>query len=339
MMADLSATRLRLFLMNYFLLNHCIIIGCIYVQVLRKSALPLDPEKPTLIPSTVPFMVELVKWCNTEDAIILVLQYAGGGRLINFVESYQTKQIFSHAEADPAVNDDENPQSVSADKMLTSEDALSRRSQEGKPKVLEDEEEISKVKSDKVCNKPGEEIKGSILLNNDTACSSADVVKEILCEETAQVVEDIKAKPNPYISSAVPPPSLILDEETNQLLENSRVLLQTVSRALEEQKKSLLSNKENERKSQIETDAHKNTTSTGASESLRQCDASIPSLFPIKSTSTFELVPDNEVEGIFKRMVPISCIKVWTAELVLALEKLHTQGITFGLEIKLQKEN
>jgi hypothetical protein len=55
--------------------------------------LPLDPEKPTLIPSTVPFMVELVKWCNTDDAIILVLEYAGGGRLISFIESYQTKPM------------------------------------------------------------------------------------------------------------------------------------------------------------------------------------------------------------------------------------------------------
>jgi len=38
-------------------------------------------------------MVRMIKWFNTEDSIILILQYAGGGRLINFVKAYQTKHI------------------------------------------------------------------------------------------------------------------------------------------------------------------------------------------------------------------------------------------------------
>ena len=38
-------------------------------------------------------MVKLVKWFDTEATIILLLQYAGGGRLLDFVLTYQTKQI------------------------------------------------------------------------------------------------------------------------------------------------------------------------------------------------------------------------------------------------------
>jgi len=38
-------------------------------------------------------MVKLFKWVNTDSAYILLLQYAGGGKLLNYVKSYQCKQI------------------------------------------------------------------------------------------------------------------------------------------------------------------------------------------------------------------------------------------------------
>lgn len=51
------------------------------------------PTKQTIVPSNVPFMVKLIKWFDTETTIILLLQYAGGGKLEDFVSTYQTKPI------------------------------------------------------------------------------------------------------------------------------------------------------------------------------------------------------------------------------------------------------
>lgn len=38
-------------------------------------------------------MVKLLKWFDTPDKIILLLEYAGGGRLEEFVKNYQSKRL------------------------------------------------------------------------------------------------------------------------------------------------------------------------------------------------------------------------------------------------------
>ncbi|CAG7725068.1 unnamed protein product, partial [Allacma fusca] len=66
---------------------------CYCVKVLQKSAIPLNPIRRTLIASQVPFMVKLIKWFDSENTIILLMQYAGGGKLEDFVSTYQSKPI------------------------------------------------------------------------------------------------------------------------------------------------------------------------------------------------------------------------------------------------------
>ena len=44
-------------------------------------------------------MVQLSKWFQTDSSYILLLQYAGGGKLIDYINSYQRKTI-ANVEAD-----------------------------------------------------------------------------------------------------------------------------------------------------------------------------------------------------------------------------------------------
>ncbi|CAG0888032.1 unnamed protein product [Darwinula stevensoni] len=62
--------------------NHCII------KIITKSVDPVLKNKPTIVPYDVPFLVNLECFFETESAIYLVLQYARGGKLWDFVSSY-----------------------------------------------------------------------------------------------------------------------------------------------------------------------------------------------------------------------------------------------------------
>lgn len=46
----------------------------------------MEPEKPTIILSNnVPFMARLIHWFDNEDSIVLLMEYANGGTLMEFL--------------------------------------------------------------------------------------------------------------------------------------------------------------------------------------------------------------------------------------------------------------
>jgi hypothetical protein len=155
-----------------------------------------------------------------------------------------------------------------------------------------------------------------------------------------------------------------LDVETNELIQNSRVLIQTVSRTLEEQREKILPStsviaddskqvtgvdllkKEAANTScELETD-QSDQTKTKTSDAKKSAKLNLfMGMNSMISATTANTVScdleedcnvsspnDEECCKVLVRTVPICCIKVWAAEMVIALEKLHTQGITFGYE-------
>lgn len=56
------------------------------IKVLEKSPCPVDLKRKTIIPYNVPYMVKLVKFFENENSIFLILQYASGGKLWDYVD-------------------------------------------------------------------------------------------------------------------------------------------------------------------------------------------------------------------------------------------------------------
>ncbi|XP_063222280.1 ribosomal protein S6 kinase delta-1 [Bacillus rossius redtenbacheri] len=70
------------------LVLHSVDDCCYVMKVVHKSPCPVGPDKRTIIPQNVPFMVALYKYYETESGIFLVLKHASGGKLWDHVGSY-----------------------------------------------------------------------------------------------------------------------------------------------------------------------------------------------------------------------------------------------------------
>ncbi|XP_041353689.1 ribosomal protein S6 kinase delta-1-like [Gigantopelta aegis] len=57
------------------------------VRTIHKTSMLLE-KKPTILPTSCPYMVSLYKFYETEDAIYLLLQYASGGKLWTYIGAY-----------------------------------------------------------------------------------------------------------------------------------------------------------------------------------------------------------------------------------------------------------
>lgn len=128
-----------------------------------------------------------------------------------------------------------------------------------------------------------------------------------------------------------------METEISRLLENSKCLLKTVSKTLEESKSPKKIDHCFDRRSLDNTDLNLQTkdalnqtlvarskASATTSEEKNRCK-------DLASSHTDE-ADEQEIEGCStpKRMVPEGCIRVWVGEMVLALEALHDAGITYG---------
>ncbi|GAB6021109.1 Ribosomal protein S6 kinase delta-1 [Chamberlinius hualienensis] len=95
------------------------------IKVLAKSFRPHNINRSSIFPRHIINMVQLVRYHETEDSVFLVLQYATGGRLWNFVSSYLQSVSF---EGDGTALEGEcsSPLNVYAGRKLTdnSEDQL-----------------------------------------------------------------------------------------------------------------------------------------------------------------------------------------------------------------------
>nr|CAD7407343.1 unnamed protein product [Timema poppensis] len=61
---------------------------CYVIKVLQKSPCPVNPDKRTVMPQNVPYMVSMYRYYETEHGIFLVLKHASGGKLWHHVGSY-----------------------------------------------------------------------------------------------------------------------------------------------------------------------------------------------------------------------------------------------------------
>ncbi len=126
--------------------------------------------------------------------------------------------------------------------------------------------------------------------------------------------------------------------DVSKLLENSKALLQTVSKTLEEgnsprriskcdipvvdknKSTDTITEKQNEASKSVVSDNKVAVKDKGNNQ-------------PIVGRNLYkESDADDDAENIFisKRMVPEGVIRVWAAEIVIALESLHSLGITYG---------
>lgn len=140
-----------------------------------------------------------------------------------------------------------------------------------------------------------------------------------------------------------PPESKDLNEnpdvmDVSKLLENSKALLQTVSKTLEEG-----SSPRRIPKCNIPVVDTKKTEDTMNEKQNETCKSQVSDSKvvvkdkgnnrPVVESSLYkESDADDDAENacISKRMVPEGVIRVWAAEIVIALEALHGLGITYG---------
>lgn len=156
-------------------------------------------------------MVQLVKWFNTQDAIVLVLQFAAGGRLLNFVLSYQSKQILiPNSIESPNDNIQDNSslvtESIDVTKISTSRDIGAGDSFDIPAKQPLNRQNLVSEKQD---NLP-------------------------FTEHTHNVRDQEIAPQEP--AKMLPVRNSITSFQTEDLIENSKALLKTVSKTLEQQK-------------------------------------------------------------------------------------------------------
>lgn len=297
--------------------------NCFAIKVLRKSSSILDPEKPSIIPSTIPFMVKLLKWFNSEDTIVLVLQYAAGGRLIDFVRSYQTKNIAaSLMQDDPASSPNIlcSCGTESACKLHVSECSA-------KQSVLPFTQNSSSVDEDNCSSRgfgQGQTQNFAVDPAND------EIAPETLVRKESHAIKEDDKNGLSYtdkcgVSSTQ---SHLYNFGTETLIENSLALLKVVSKTLDDQKKSSNANLD-------------------LPDGFMHSDSELP---PLKNDANPDLPirdgismnskilsfgkQDEDDQAILSdtplRVIPERCLKIWAAEIVIALDKLHSQGITYG---------
>lgn len=138
--------------------------------------------------------------------------------------------------------------------------------------------------------------------------------------------------------------------EVSKLLENSKALLQTVSRTLQEGRDSVSNQKQGETH---QSESNSATAKKDEIESLKNCSIQSEKLLDPQTSDSVSAdvgagggpvegdtsilrsdTTEEEIAGSFtpKRMVPEGCIRVWAAEIVLSLEALHEVGITYGYD-------
>ncbi|ODM99713.1 Ribosomal protein S6 kinase delta-1 [Orchesella cincta] len=313
---------------------------CYATKVLWKSPWIIYPDKETVIPVCVPFMVKLYKWFETPDKIVLLLEHAGGGRLIEFVKNYQHKRLSIVTPDDQTpeedipgnisfvsealVNQVERNQTISnVEGILLNEGQPQSRNESPKPScsiVVNDNEEV-----------------GSLPLNNSEDSPNGFHIEEERTMEPTEITEE----ENP---------------DTEQILKKSKALLQTVSEALQDGCNSndsfkspqvvlkpvsdneLFHSPEKREDEDANTPEHEslktlehhaqqidnNKTMTSEKNENNQDIAKIAKLLNAES------LDDLESDSVPKRMVPEGCVKVWAAEIVMALEGLHQLGLTYG---------
>ncbi|XP_050407265.2 ribosomal protein S6 kinase delta-1 [Patella vulgata] len=58
------------------------------IKTVHKSSAQLESNKTCLLPTSCPYMCNLIKFFETENAVYLLLQYASGGKLWNYIGAY-----------------------------------------------------------------------------------------------------------------------------------------------------------------------------------------------------------------------------------------------------------
>ncbi|OXA60734.1 Ribosomal protein S6 kinase delta-1 [Folsomia candida] len=308
---------------------------CFAIKVLRKSSSLLDPEKPTLIPNTIPFMVQLLKWFNTEDGIILVLQYAAGGRLLNFVQSYQTKEL---SMTESQIQGDPKFQTI----LPTPSYHSSLPSNVNLEQIMLENQPISIGHTDTLTTSHSQIEKENLMVTEKVAL---DQLQPKINKVPLSSPEEInRQKFNWELESVLPPstpyPNTALDLQTDALLENSRELLKTVSKTLETQKKatttvldsSIISTSLDIREESSLSSTNRCMVDVDDSMRYSNPNISIPAAFMVPNPSNNQIEDSqcSATPSLPARAIPERCVKIWAAELVIALDKLHSQGITYG---------
>ncbi|CAL8139492.1 unnamed protein product [Orchesella dallaii] len=298
---------------------------CYATKVLWKSPWIIYPEKETVIPVCVPFMVKLYKWFETPDKIVLLLEHAGGGRLIDFVKNYQHKRL-SIVTPDDQTPEDDVPQHSIVNAVLEDQTEIAC------PTValgkLDPHITSESPTSDAVVGSSSVEDENNLKLSN---CENPPNGFH-LSEEAVKPDEDVEVG-NP---------------DVEELLKKSKALLQTVNDALQDNcsSKSQAIHNDSELSHSTENDGNGHSSeheslkvlndegiqvqvindNVGIAETSSQDQGKTSSekLFRVESLDDFD------TENMPKRMVPEGCVKVWAAEVVMALEALHQIGLTYG---------
>lgn len=67
----------------------------VVIKTIQKSAMVFKSNRTSMLPINIPFMVKLLRYYETDDALHLILEFASGGKLYNIVQPYLNNQAAS----------------------------------------------------------------------------------------------------------------------------------------------------------------------------------------------------------------------------------------------------
>lgn len=74
--------------MDHFIVHMCNRSVPLSLQTLHKAVVTPVPKRPNIVPTSCPYMVQFYKFYETDNAVYMLLQYASGGKLWNYIGAY-----------------------------------------------------------------------------------------------------------------------------------------------------------------------------------------------------------------------------------------------------------